>query len=67
MSKNYRLRCAYRHTSLKPNIVISEVDLFDYSRGEPSAEYTTVLRVLDVCTHSFVNSRHRLMFHADFG
>ncbi|KAI0084778.1 P-loop containing nucleoside triphosphate hydrolase protein [Irpex rosettiformis] len=37
-----------RHGNHKSNIVISEVDLFDYSTGEPPAEYTTVLRILDI-------------------
>ncbi|PSR71970.1 hypothetical protein PHLCEN_2v12180 [Hermanssonia centrifuga] len=32
----------------KPNIFISEVDIFDYSRGEPPEQYLTVLRALEV-------------------
>ncbi|KZT09323.1 P-loop containing nucleoside triphosphate hydrolase protein [Laetiporus sulphureus 93-53] len=31
-----------------PQIIISEVDLFDYSRGEPPPEIPTMLRALDV-------------------
>ncbi|KAI0789611.1 P-loop containing nucleoside triphosphate hydrolase protein [Abortiporus biennis] len=34
-------------------IFITDVDLFDYSSGEPPAEYRTVLRVLDI-TQPFV-------------
>ena len=30
------------------NVFVSEVDLFDYREGEPSPEYSTILRVLDV-------------------
>ncbi|TFY75234.1 hypothetical protein EWM64_g8778 [Hericium alpestre] len=30
------------------NVVVSEVDLFDYSRGEPPTGYTTVLRAIEV-------------------
>ncbi|KAI0682435.1 P-loop containing nucleoside triphosphate hydrolase protein [Cytidiella melzeri] len=37
-----------RHGNAKPNIVIAEVDLFDYSQGEPSAEFTTALRIIEV-------------------
>ncbi|OCH91917.1 P-loop containing nucleoside triphosphate hydrolase protein [Obba rivulosa] len=29
-------------------IIIADVDLFDYSRGEPSPDYLTVLRALDI-------------------
>jgi hypothetical protein len=32
-----------------PSIVVAEVDLFDFSRGEPDTQYVTPLRVLDVC------------------
>ncbi|EKM51961.1 uncharacterized protein PHACADRAFT_102496 [Phanerochaete carnosa HHB-10118-sp] len=31
-----------------PQIIISEVDLFDYSRGEPAQGFMTVLRALDI-------------------
>lgn len=34
-------------------IIISAVDLFDYSRGEPPEEYLTPLRVLEVRPHEF--------------
>lgn len=34
--------------STNVSIVISEVDLFDYSRGEPNPQYLTPLRVLEV-------------------
>ena len=30
------------------NVFVSEVDLFDYRQGEPSPEYPTMLRVIDV-------------------
>ena len=30
------------------NVIVSEVDLFDYSSGEPAPQYRTVLRVIDV-------------------
>jgi chromosome segregation ATPase len=30
------------------NVFVSKVDLFDYKSGEPSSEYRTILRVLDV-------------------
>ncbi|KAI0338901.1 P-loop containing nucleoside triphosphate hydrolase protein [Trametopsis cervina] len=32
----------------KPNIVIAQMDLFDYSGGEPPAEYLTALRAIEV-------------------
>ena len=31
-----------------PQVIISEVDLFDYSRGEPGPQYMTALRALEV-------------------
>ena len=34
--------------SAQINVFVSEVDLFDYREGEPSPEYSTILRVLDV-------------------
>ena len=30
------------------NVFVSKVDLFDYKSGEPSPEYRTILRVIDV-------------------
>ncbi|GBE83226.1 Structural maintenance of chromosomes protein [Sparassis crispa] len=36
------------HGNRNPSIVISEVDLFDYSRGEPPEGYLTVLRALEI-------------------
>ncbi|KAI0726209.1 P-loop containing nucleoside triphosphate hydrolase protein [Fomitopsis betulina] len=36
------------HHKNSNSIIISEVDLFDYSRGEPPPDVLTVLRVLDV-------------------
>ncbi|KAI0269879.1 P-loop containing nucleoside triphosphate hydrolase protein [Gloeopeniophorella convolvens] len=30
------------------NVFVTEVDLFDYSQGEPAPHYTTILRVLDI-------------------
>jgi hypothetical protein len=30
------------------NVFVSEVDLFDYKSGEPSPEFHTILRVIDV-------------------
>jgi hypothetical protein len=30
------------------NVFVSEVDLFDYKSGEPSPEFRTILRVIDV-------------------
>ena len=37
--------------SRKVPIIISAVDLFDYSRGEPPQDYLTPLRVLEVRFH----------------
>jgi hypothetical protein len=42
--------------SPKINVFVSEVDLFDYSRGEPGPEYPTILRVLNVS--SFFNQAY---------
>ncbi|KAL6303900.1 hypothetical protein BKA93DRAFT_826310 [Sparassis latifolia] len=36
------------HGNQKPSITISEVDLFDYSSGEPPEGYLTVLRTLEI-------------------
>ncbi|GBE84843.1 Structural maintenance of chromosomes protein [Sparassis crispa] len=36
------------HGNQKPSITISEVDLFDYSSGEPPEGYLTVLRALEI-------------------
>lgn len=35
-------------SSNKPNIIIASVDLYDYSAGEPSEEFMTVLRAIHV-------------------
>ena len=38
--------------SLKINVFVSAVDIFDYKSGEPPPEYRTILRVLDVSQYS---------------
>ena len=43
--------CSSRLTpilSQNANVFVSEVDLFDYSSGEPDPRYPTILRVIDV-------------------
>lgn len=44
-------------------IIISAVDVFDYSRGEPPREYLTPLRVLEVKFHQIMIDlqTHRLL------
>jgi hypothetical protein len=39
---------------VSPNIkvFVSEVDLFDYSSGEPGPDYRTILRVINVSSIS---------------
>lgn len=39
-------------------IVISSTELFDYSEGEPPAEYLTVLRALEVSISIFNDLSH---------
>ena len=39
-------------------IIISAVDLFDYSRGEPPRDYLTPLRVLEVRPHQVATDLH---------
>jgi hypothetical protein len=31
------------------NIIVGQKDMFDYSQGEPAADFVTFLRVLEVC------------------
>ncbi|ELU44338.1 Smc5-6 complex SMC subunit Smc6 [Rhizoctonia solani AG-1 IA] len=50
------------HGNTQPNIIVAEVDLFDYSRGEPPAEVLTPLRILTV-KHEWVI---RLMINSAF-
>jgi len=60
------LICAVSFHSGNANIIISEKDLFDYSRGEPAPELPTVLRALDV---SIVSNLFTLFMNilSDFG
>ena len=42
-------------SSRHAQIIIAEVDMFDYSEGEPPQEYLTVLRALEVgCSSSIL-------------
>ncbi|KAG9122629.1 Structural maintenance of chromosomes protein 6, partial [Ceratobasidium sp. 392] len=41
-------RILIKHENPQPNIIVAEVDLFDYSRGEPPAHILTPLRVLNI-------------------
>ncbi|KAG8723854.1 Structural maintenance of chromosomes protein 6 [Ceratobasidium sp. 395] len=41
-------RILLKHNNANPNIIVAEVDLFDYSDGEPPASLLTPLRVLTI-------------------
>ncbi|KAG8790243.1 Structural maintenance of chromosomes protein 6 [Ceratobasidium sp. 428] len=41
-------RILVQHKNANPNIIVAEVDLFDYSDGEPPAHLLTPLRVLTI-------------------
>ena len=43
-------------------IMITDVDLFDYSAGEPAPEVLTVLRALEVASSSLVTLCDELTF-----
>ncbi|CAE6468016.1 unnamed protein product [Rhizoctonia solani] len=55
-------RILQNHGNAQPNIIVAEVDLFDYSRGEPPADVLTPLRILTV-KHEWVI---RLMINSAF-
>ena len=37
-------------------IIVSRIDMFDFSQGEAPQEFTTVLRVLEVCGLLFTDN-----------
>jgi hypothetical protein len=49
-----------RYSSRQASIIVSKKDLFDYNHGEPPAEFTTILRILDVGFNPISSSGGRL-------
>ncbi|KAJ2706776.1 Structural maintenance of chromosomes protein 6, partial [Coemansia spiralis] len=43
-----RLDAIFRRCGCQSRIIVCSQELFDYSQGEPSAEYMTILRALDI-------------------